>query len=254
MSSDPSQNPPFLSPEEQSELIRIASLYRDAKMIILYAEEVDPTISANIQIVKELRDALDHVMRVFINKSSGDLGNGSYGLAQVDKAIGHVYRAAFDALDGTVLSLKIKINDCLIKYDKAVIKEVLPEYWNYKILLNSLCGQISENRGNKDVEKNHETLFDKYIAEVEELKKAYDAILRSGPALDECQSDFEASNKKSSYALFGSAIAGGVAGAILAFFLTYFYTGPNAPQNSTDPKSVTTSPIEAPRSLAEYPK
>ena len=140
-----------LSPKEQSELIIFASLYRDAKIIILYAEEVDPTNSANIQIVKELRDALDHLMRLFLNKVNPDSDeNGTYGLAQIDKAIGHVYRAAFDALDGTVLSLKTKINDCLVKYDKRVIKEVLPSYWEVKALLNTLCSQISENRSNKD--------------------------------------------------------------------------------------------------------
>lgn len=231
MSNDSLQEPPLISPEEQAELLRIASLYKDAKLIILYAEEVDPTISANIQIVKELRDALDHVMRVFINKSTGGLENGSYGLAQIDKAIGHIYRAAFDALDGTVLSLKVKINDCLTKYDNSVIMAVVPNYWDLKILINSLCSQISENRNSKDIEKNHESLFEKYIAEVEELKKAYDIILKCGSTLDECQADFEkksgeiekdkkVANRVSLAISVGSAIVGGVIGALLTYCLT----------------------------------
>lgn len=235
-----------LSSEEQSELIRIASLYRDAKIIILYAEEVDPTISANIQIVKELRDALDHLMRLFLNKVNPGNENGTYGLAQVDKAIGHVYRAAFDALDGTVLSLKTKINDCLVKYDKNVIVEVLPSYWEIKTLLNALCSQISENRSNKDVERSHEELFDKYIAEVEELKNAYDLILKSGPTLDECQEHFEKNAvrqkerqdeiiKKSTKASYKPAIISGIIGAVISCILTYLFLNPSNSIPVADP-------------------
>ncbi len=184
-----------LTPEEQDELTRLASLYSDAKMIILYVEEVDPSFAANIQVIKELRDAFDHVMRLFIKKSTSD-ENGSYGLAQIDKAVGHVYRAAFDALDGTVLSLKIEINKCLEAYDIEVIKEILPNYWEIKQLVYKLSDQISENRNGKDVEKSHTDLFNKYVSEVEDLKKAYRQILDAGSTLDECQQNFLSRKRK----------------------------------------------------------
>jgi len=212
-------------------------------MIILYAEEVDPTISANIQIVKELRDALDHLMRLIINKASPGCENGSYSLAQIDKAVGHVYRAAFDALDGTVLSLKIKINDCLCKYNIDVIKEVLSNYWKIKILLNKLSSQISENRSHKDVEKNHADLFDKYVSEVEELKIAYDEILNAGTTLDEYQSAYEKNIKSkiktTTTISYKTAIAGGIVGAVIAVILSYYFLSPT--NTSTIQKDITTS-------------
>jgi hypothetical protein len=50
--------------QEAEHLRRLAVLYRDAKALILYSEEIDPESRSNLQTIKELRDAFDHLMRV----------------------------------------------------------------------------------------------------------------------------------------------------------------------------------------------
>lgn len=50
--------------QEAEQLRRLAVLYRDAKALILYSEEIDPESRSNLQTIKELRDAFDHLMRV----------------------------------------------------------------------------------------------------------------------------------------------------------------------------------------------
>jgi len=83
----------------------VADLYIQAKALILYSEEVDPESRSNLQVIKELRDAFDHLMRVIVarvgNQTSPGATDPEYCSKNIQKAIGHIYRAAFDALDGT---------------------------------------------------------------------------------------------------------------------------------------------------------
>lgn len=90
----------------------LADLYVQAKALILYSEEVDPDSRSNRQVIKVLRDALDHLMRVIVarvgTQAPTDAADPEYTSRNIHKAIGHIYRAAFDALDGTVLSLRVR--------------------------------------------------------------------------------------------------------------------------------------------------
>lgn len=50
----------------------VADLYVQAKALILYSEEVDPESRSNLQVIKELRDAFDHLMRVIVARLGSD--------------------------------------------------------------------------------------------------------------------------------------------------------------------------------------
>lgn len=111
------------------QLKKLAELYIQAKGLILYSEEIDPESRSNLQVIKELRDANDHLMRVVVARLADNLPSGindaqSYCHSNLDKAIGHVYRAAFDALDGTILSLREKVAKILDAYPQEVINRV----------------------------------------------------------------------------------------------------------------------------------
>lgn len=209
---------------ERQEFERLACLYRDAKTIILYCEEVDPTFKSNLQVIKELRDAFDHLMRLFVSKIASAPGNGNedYGKNQLDKAIGHTYRAAFDALDGTVLSLRLKINEAVSGYHIDVIKEIIPDYWAIKETLNRLTDNITTNRAEKDIKIDYSGLFERYVADVEDLKNAYDKILKLGPTLDECQQAYKLKKKDDDTRRFKVSLTASIIAGIILATISFF--------------------------------
>lgn len=174
--------------EEYHRFAELAMLYMQAKSLILYAEEADPDSRSNIQIIKELRDAFDHLMRVVlahVDEKSSHAGDANYGQKNLHKAIGHVYRATFDALDGTVLSLRVKIVELLEPYSSKTISEVLPTYWDMRAKLEEVTARVAEHRSQKDVGADMGALLDAYTEDVEKLKDFHTEILSRIPALNE---------------------------------------------------------------------
>jgi len=97
-----------------SKLRELTELYIVTKELLLRAEEI-PDRKADIQAIKELRDAFDHLMRanatIFGLKDSAtdpqDFDQNEYIFRNTDKAYGHVYRAGYDTLDWICLKLRI---------------------------------------------------------------------------------------------------------------------------------------------------
>ncbi|MGB5831290.1 MAG: hypothetical protein WBG92_04785 [Thiohalocapsa sp.] len=176
----------------------LALLHRDAKALILYSEEIDPDSRSNLQTIKELRDALDHLMRVMLVRLAPEEGpdgaDAEYCEKNLQKAVGHVFRAAFDALDGTLLSLRERISDSLEAYDAEVIRSGIPDYWQHKIELDKLTDDVASHRGRKDVGKDIGETLNRYIADVEKFKDFHRTLLHAGPTLDECQREHRKAN------------------------------------------------------------
>lgn len=173
------------------QLKKLAELYIQAKGLILYSEEIDPESRSNLQVIKELRDANDHLMRVVAARLAGNLPSSvndaqSYCHSNLDKAIGHVYRAAFDALDGTILSLREKIAKILDAYPQEVIKNVIPKYWQIRVSLDELTNRIATNRATKDVGADIFSTLEQYVRDTELIKQFYSQLLNAVPSLDEC--------------------------------------------------------------------
>ncbi len=139
--------------------------------------------------MKELRDALDHFMR-FIHKKQSKKKNFTKEeqktcIGNLDKSVNHIYRATFDALDGTILSLKDLINEELKNYQFDIIIKVLPEYPEIKIDLNRLIQVFADMRARKDINEETIQLLNEYIASVDRMKNVYDKILHARSALNE---------------------------------------------------------------------
>ncbi len=106
----------FSNPEIDKRFREIAELYLVVKETILYFEEINQEQKTDIQVINELRNAFDHLMRVIaalfnvkkINNDSDD-----YILKNLDKAYGHVYRAGYDTIDFLCLTIKKEISDSL---------------------------------------------------------------------------------------------------------------------------------------------
>ena len=102
-----------LTQEETQKLEKLCNFYQQAKALVIFAEELDPKSRAVLATIKELRDAFDHVMRVlsdiYLYSSAKKKKNPNYYLSSLEKAIGHLCRATFDALDITIIHIKSKI-------------------------------------------------------------------------------------------------------------------------------------------------
>lgn len=225
-----------VSEEEATLLRKLASLYLQAKSLILYSEENDPSFRSNLQTIKELRDAFDHIMRVVIiryqdeNTTSIDQiehSDPDYCSQNIQKAIGHVYRAAFDALDGTVLSLREKIVAQLDSIPLDAISKVLPEYWVIRSKLEALNEKIGAHRAKKDIGANIAETYDRYVEDVEVLKSFNGQLLEAMPGLMDYKSrlniESKTKSKRSLRTAITAAVIGALLGVICSFGVTYVY-------------------------------
>lgn len=220
------QDQPILD-QDIPDLRALADLYVQAKALILYSEEVDPDSRSNLQVIKELRDALDHLMRVIVARVGTQAPAGAadpeYVSRNIHKAVGHIYRAAFDALDGTVLSLRVKITQVVDSYPLEVLNQVIPNYWDIKRKLNELSGQVTEHRARKDVGAEIGATLDGYVSDVEAIKCFYSELLSCGPALDEYAVRLARQDRKKLLRdwliALGSAVIGGVVGVLATYLL-----------------------------------
>ncbi len=167
------------------QFLELVSIYEKSKSMILFSEEIDPSAKSNIQIIKELRDAFDHLMRVVsaITRTSPEKGD-RYCRLNLDKSRGHVYRAAFDAVDGAAISLRLRIKALLSGYPQEVLADVLPDYWDIYKYLNESTKRFAAYRTQKDVGHDLGTVFDSYSRDLDKLKNIADRIVAYGSALD----------------------------------------------------------------------
>jgi len=181
--------------DENDQLLYLVRLYSRAKACIIYSEEIDPDSKVNLQIMKELRDAFDHLMRILVDKidNSGALlkKNHNYYLQNLSKSIGHVYRSAFDALDGAVISVKVDIVNMLKPYSIDAITEVIKNYWSLKAELIEIANRVTEHRERKDVGIEDSKIFDNYINDISSLKKIHKTVTINMELIHECHNMLE---------------------------------------------------------------
>ncbi len=138
----------------------------------------------------ELRNALEHVIR----SKAAELGiNGeadanlpNYVPSSFDKAVGHEYRAFFDAADWFSVCIRDRITKALRPYSQECITAVLPDYYpKLRKTVDRTCREIAELRGAKDIAKGKDLLAEvgKYRAAIDGLLSVYEQIQDSIPAL-----------------------------------------------------------------------
>ena len=238
------ENENGFSKEEIAQLEVLASLYMQAKSLILYSEEVDPDYRSNLQTIKELRDAFDHLMRIIVERFSddksalGDTSGTEYFQKNIQKSIGHVYRAAFDALDGAVMSLREKIISGLDEFPLEAVKDILPEYWDIRVKLEELNETIGDHRARKDIGGNIGETLDRFVKDVDILKSFHKKLLSAGPALEEYKErkNQEGKKEKRSQVQISvtSAIIGGIICAVVGVIATVAFNSYFQKTNTLD--------------------
>ena len=133
----------------------------------------------------------------------------------IQKSIGHVYRAAFDALDGAVMSLREKIISGLDEFPLEAVKDILPAYWDIWVKLEELNETIGDHRARKDIGGNIGETLDRFVKDVDILKSFHKKLLSAGPALEEYKERKNQEGKKEKRSLVRISITNAIIGGII---------------------------------------
>jgi hypothetical protein len=240
---------PLAVPNERflDSLRQLGVLYAKTKRFVIRAEQVDPQSRSNIAIFKEQRDALDHVMRALWEHFSEEPKLGEeYLLGQVDKARGHLFRAAYDALDGAGISLKLRIAEAMQNISNEAISAVYPEYYDHVVELNRIDEQIVEHRKNKDIGRTTMQNMDDYSAVVDRISVISGIVTGKVPAFHEWQRrDLKRFRVRQVLLPLGFLITA-AALAILLNFLKDMYWRKQPPVSSPPSQSASPQPTISP--------
>lgn len=167
----------------EARLRELVELYLSVKRWILDAEELDARLESNIAAIKEMRDALDHLMR-FIARylEAKPEEHQEYLNLQIQKAHGHIYRAGYDSLDGVIASVLVRIQEeYLADLPPESIRDVLPEYWReYRPRLEEIRERAAGYRAAKDIGEVNGERFEAYQKDALE-------VLRIGKMIRDAQ-------------------------------------------------------------------
>lgn len=176
---------------QTEKLAALAQYYDLAKELMIFGEQADPEHRTLIQPINELRNCLDHLMRVFLVKCG--LGRkdlpitDKYIDTNLDKAFGHVYRAAYDILDWVTLTIRESVVNELKDISIFTMLAIMPEYFKTlkprfeEIMVN----EVATLRKEKDVAITDEKNLIKYGKLAYEVKGLSEQILRKKPSLVE---------------------------------------------------------------------
>jgi len=177
----------MFSDTEEKTLKQITQLYGKVKELIIFCEENHEEFKSNLHVVKELRDAFDHIMRIFAVKFGiKEEKEEKYIEINMDKVFGHVYRAGYDTLDFATLILRDKINKEVLEFSPLAIQAAIPTYYSeIRPSVESITSDIIKLRTNKDVANPSPEVFEAYFQNVIKLQEIVVVVRNAKPSLIE---------------------------------------------------------------------
>lgn len=167
---------------------KIIVLHNTNKALFIWCEDNGVQLKSFLQPNNELKNAWEHVVRAKANELavSGQQPNDEYIKKNLDKVLGHEYRAFFDICDWLSLNLRSKIIDLLSPYDNGTINAVIPDYYTeIRPKLDEICKGIANLRSTKDIAltddiqkhvNDYNTIINKLIADVTAISSRIPAL------------------------------------------------------------------------------
>lgn len=155
---------------------RIVSVHLRTKRLMLLAEELDGNFQTYFHPIKEHRDTLEHIIRAkSVTLEMRQSQDESYIEMNLQKALGHEYRAFFDVADWLAVNIRETIQRLLTPYPNAAIAAVCPRYYGEtRPKLELVTQKIAEIRASKDI-ANEVGI----ISQVEEYDKQIEWLLET---------------------------------------------------------------------------
>ena len=177
---------------EAEQIQEMLDVYFFVKELLLYNEVIDPEGYTSPQILNELRNAYDHINRALRKKLDPDNPGSNiktddeYVSQNLDKAIGHVYRACYDALDWLSLNVREEIQESLAPFSHETINTVIPNYYSglRKEIIN-YEEKISQLRASKDIASLDQNSLVEYTEIVKNLQSIRKQVNDSMESLSE---------------------------------------------------------------------
>lgn len=171
---------------------KICEIFIATKKLGIQLEEIQDDHKAFLQPVNEFKSALDHIIRVKAIESglATKAESKQYTESNLNKALGHIYRAFFDTADFYSVVLREKIINLLSKYSSDTIHKVLPDYYSEKrIFIERVNKKLADIRAKKDIGNDSNILpsIDDYVSNLEKIELIYEEIISKIPQLDRLQ-------------------------------------------------------------------
>lgn len=212
-----------MSPEHQKIWLKILQLHNEAKSLLLQAEETGLEWRSFLQPITEQKHAYEHIVRAQAAEFGviRDAGE-KYVTDALNKALGHEYRAFFDAADWLGVRIRELLTQLLEPYSNECICAVIPEWYReMRPKIEGLDKEIAAYRNEKDVSKNDEIIptVQKYRAVIDELLAFHARLLQKIPALNEYAARGNQAERRSWAKEILLVILGAVLGALAAWLL-----------------------------------
>jgi hypothetical protein len=204
--------------EQQQKLQQLVEFYFKLKNVILYYEETDANSKYNAQIWQELRSSFDHFMRSFSSIGAKE-NNESYVLKNFDKAYGHLYRAYYDAAEGTIFSLKKKLISTFASYTPSQLMQVIPDYVNDRMLVEHMNNDMALYRSRKDIVTAETSDFESLSNTISQLKVIYDKHCKALPLLNDLAKEGKQNTVKGIVIGLVIALVGALVGVLVGRLL-----------------------------------
>ena len=181
------ENASFVLDEYEIRLIKdMTLLYKKVEKLVIDVEEYNNKHTYAPSLL-EMRNALDHLMRLFAAKFGlKDNVDDLYGEENIIKAMEHIYRAGMDSLDYLSVEIRSDIENHVESYSTSTISNVIPDYFsNIRPDIIGISDTISDIRASKDLDFTKGVDIDIYINAIERLKKHHLEVIRRINELNE---------------------------------------------------------------------
>jgi hypothetical protein len=197
--------------EETAKVKETVELYLFVKELIIFNETIDPESNTFPQVINELKNAYDHFNRVLAAKLDLKTGiDSTYTINNLDKALGHIYRACYDALDWLSINVTEDVRKELECHSNEAIKVVIPDYYSdLRPALLKYEKQITDLRAEKDVSHINSDSMNEYATIVKDLTDIRQEIIDRKSSLVEYDMKHKKENRISDAKkiIFGIVIA-----------------------------------------------
>ena len=174
----------------------IVRVHNQTKALILFAEELDPQHDFFWPPLVQQRDTLDHIVRAqnalltIEEKSPEEKTEASkYIDKQMDKALGHIYRAFFDVADWFSIIIRERIEAIVSQYSRSTILQELPDFAEIvDIPVENICETIAGLRATKDIGTPTDTNIESYVATVNQLSEILKTVRSYQTKFDQVES------------------------------------------------------------------